>query len=116
MKSPEFQAIWDEMLIEHKALHISAVQLNNMMSGSQSHSQIFFKKSVLPHLNSTIAGLDDLKNIAEKEMQQMGKAFDIYSKKTSPSLRELQSLLNEIRSSQSWRTWQGICRSRGRGR
>jgi methyl-accepting chemotaxis protein len=99
MKSPEFQAIWDEMLIDHKALHNSAVQLNNMMSGSQSNSQKFFKRSVLPHLNNTIAGLDDLKDIAEEEIQQMGKAFDIYSKKTSPSLSEVQRLLNEIRSS-----------------
>nr|WP_230391421.1 MULTISPECIES: methyl-accepting chemotaxis protein [unclassified Oceanispirochaeta] len=96
-KNSEFQAIWDEMLKDHRALHESAAELNTMMSGNQSRSRAFFSSSVLPHLYSTIGGLDDLKEIAEEDIRQMGKAFNIYSRKTSPALFKVQKLLNEIR-------------------
>ncbi|MDC7233071.1 MAG: methyl-accepting chemotaxis protein [Spirochaetales bacterium] len=98
-QSPEFRAIWDKMLEDHVALHNSAASLEPIMAVSQPRSLTFFNNTVLPNLDSTIESLGGLKAIAEEDLRQMGAAFQIYSTKTSPSLSEVQRLLNEIRDS-----------------
>lgn len=96
--SPAFRQHWDDMLDYHEKLHGSAVDLNRILGSDRGRAQRFFNSTTLPLLDNTLAELRGMKRIAEEGIAAMDSASDIYALETQPSLKEVQSILNEIRA------------------
>jgi methyl-accepting chemotaxis protein len=96
--SPEFRQAWDRMLISHKQLHESAIDIcrniGSGIEGKQIAKKIFDEKTV-PLLQTTLSEIDTLKNESEKSVAGMIQAKIIYSTETKQNLDKVQKLLND---------------------
>jgi methyl-accepting chemotaxis protein len=95
--SPEFRGHWDAMLEYHEKLHSSAIDLNRILGTNRAGAQRFFTGTTLPLLESTLFELSAMKERAEEGIAAMDAASDIYARETQPALREVQTILNELR-------------------
>ena len=94
----DFRKKWDEMLDEHEALHVQAIELGRLMANDQDAALDLFNGEILVHLENTILGLEELEEEAQRNVNQMEKASGIYAQETQPALRDVQSILGEIRA------------------
>ena len=92
-----FQAIWDEMISHHKALHESAKTIGQLIQHSPGEAKLTFANTTAPLLAKTIKNLRTLHEEAEHELIGMQKAKKIYASQTLPALHRVQANLKEIR-------------------
>ncbi|QEN08230.1 HAMP domain-containing protein [Oceanispirochaeta crateris] len=95
--SSEFKSHWDTMVIHHEQLHGSVLVINSALSSNSARAINYFTSETLPLLDSTLADLSALKNIAEKDLTAMAQSSMIYASETKPALRTVQALLSELR-------------------
>lgn len=95
--SATFKSIWDKMKKIHVDLHHSAESINDALKISQSDAKTIFDTTTIPLLNKTIEYLHILRKQAEKDLEGMQNANKIYAQTTLPALKQVQSLLAQIR-------------------
>ncbi len=95
---PEFKSVLDSIREPHKALHKTAVTIEELVNQQKMHNAIkIFNEDTQIALKSVKAYFDEAIK-AEKSLQTgMDKANRIYAANTIPSLNKVQSLLKSIR-------------------
>ena len=93
----EFKSAWRSMIEQHEKLHQSSKALQQTMSESPQEAFASFEQTTLPLLDATIQKLNYLHGAAERDLEGMRKASDIYATETLPALSKIQELLHAIR-------------------
>ncbi len=96
--SQRYRQLWDELLVVHAKLHLSAKEINPLMATSHIQAMEVFKNKTAPILDDTLQNLTDLSRQAEAQLTGRQKAGDIYATRTIPALLEVQTLLADIRT------------------
>jgi methyl-accepting chemotaxis protein len=95
---PEFRKQWDEMVVNHKKLHETALGIkSNLAAGKIEKAEHIFNTETTPLLDATLNNLEVLKAEAEHSLADMKKANKIYITDTIPALHATQALLHKIR-------------------
>ncbi|MEJ2041019.1 MAG: methyl-accepting chemotaxis protein, partial [Desulfosarcinaceae bacterium] len=95
--SPDFRSAWQAMTAAHEKLHESAKSLQQAIAESPQQAYARFETDTLPLLAGTIDELKALHDYAERNLDGMHKAGDIYASETLPALGRTQELLHRIR-------------------
>jgi len=94
---PELKQAWDGMLLEHKRLHESAIDVCEHF-GQGEHGRMEAKKvfdeKTLPILHETLTHLEGMKAAADNAVAGMNKASDVFVTQTKPCLHKVQELLD----------------------
>ncbi|MBN2455037.1 MAG: CZB domain-containing protein, partial [Sedimentisphaerales bacterium] len=95
--SVEFKKAWDEMLITHKKLHESAIEIcdsiGQQQQGREQAMKVFNDKT-LPLLKETLSSLESMKTAADNALAGSKKAGEIFATQTKPNLHKVQELLD----------------------
>ncbi|MHC4216068.1 MAG: methyl-accepting chemotaxis protein, partial [Planctomycetota bacterium] len=94
----QFKQAWDKMLVEHKQLHESAIEIcEHIGKGEEgkAHAKKAFDEKTLPILHEIMGCMNHMKTAAEDALTGMNKANEIYSTKTKQNLGKVQQLLGE---------------------
>jgi len=95
---PDFKRAWDAMLISHKRLHESAVDICKQISqGEQGRVEAkkAFDEKTVPLLHETLQNLDQMKASADRAVAGMNAAKQVFTTKTTPCLHKVQELLGK---------------------
>ena len=98
--SHELKQAWDAMLVSHKRLHESAVDVcKHIGGGDQDHTEAkkVFDETTLPLLHETLAHLEAMKGTADRALAGRNEASQIYATQTVPSLDQTRSLMHKAR-------------------
>lgn len=99
--SEDFKKNWNIMLDEHEKLHLSAIDLENLMRTDSRAALIYFNGEILPVLDKTLVLLHNLLDETETNVERMMSASAIYAGQTKPALVQVQSILGDIRTEMS---------------
>jgi methyl-accepting chemotaxis protein len=94
----ELKRAWDDMLIAHKKLHESAVDICQQIGqGEQGRAQAkkVFDEKTVPLLQETLHDLELMKASADQAVAGMNAAKQVFTAKTKPSLHKVQELLGK---------------------
>ena len=94
----QMKRAWDDMLVAHKRLHESAVEICRQIGqGEQGRveAQKAFREKTLPLLSQTLRTLEQMKATADQGVTGMNRAKNVFVTKTRPSLQQVQGLLGE---------------------
>jgi methyl-accepting chemotaxis protein len=89
---------WDDMLVSHRKLHESAVEIGKQIGqGEQGRAEAkkAFDEKTVPLLQKTLNDLDLMKASADQAVAGMNMAKQVFVTKTTPSLRKVQELLGK---------------------
>lgn len=95
--SAELKREWDEMLVAHRALHESAIDVcTHFGQGDQGRAEArkVFSDKTLPLLEETLTHMEHMKTAAERALQGQREAGRLFVTKTKPSLQRVQELLH----------------------
>jgi len=98
--SGELQRAWDAMLVSHKTLHESAIDIcNHIGQGEQgrAEAQKVFSETTLPTLHKTLPHLETMQTEASDALSGMNQDRQVYARQTTPSLERTCTLLNDAR-------------------
>jgi len=95
--SEEFKTIWNRLRGSHEKLHLNGAKAQSSLAESLESALTVFEEELLQSFNDTMAELDDLKKIAQQEIDEMKHAQRIYMAKTIPARNAVQKLLKDIR-------------------
>ena len=93
----DFKKLWDEMLVAHKELHASAIDIQKSLKVSPETAMGVFNEKTLPLLHNTLKLLEAMHEEAEHEFTGMKEAQKIYATQTVPALKNVQEILHKIR-------------------
>lgn len=95
--SKEFRYVWDQMLSSHDKLHTTAKTIQRYLrSGSLEEAKTYFYNNTKPLLDETVHYLSELHDKAERSLEGMQKANEIYARQTVPAMKQFQSILADI--------------------
>ncbi len=96
----ELKQAWDAMLVSHKKLHESAVEICKNIGGDEqkrTEARKVFAEMTLPTLHETLAHLEAMKAAADRALTGKNQAGQIYAMETVPSLKHVRELLQKAR-------------------
>ena len=96
--SGELKRAWDDMLVSHKELHASAIDVCGHFGEGESgrvEAKKVFDEKTLPCLHETLNYLGGMKVAADQAVEGMNKASDVFVTKTKPCLHKVQELLDQ---------------------
>ena len=94
----ELKRAWDDMLVVHRKLHESAVEISKQIGqGEQGRAEArkTFSETTLPLLQQTLHNLEQMKASADQAIVGMQKAGEVFATKTKPCLHKVQELLGK---------------------
>ncbi len=98
--SQELRQAWDAMLVSHKKLHESAVEICKHIGGGeqgQVEARKIFTQVTMPILRETLTHLETMKTAADHALTSRNQARQIYATETVPSLKQVRELLQKAR-------------------
>lgn len=97
-KDEGFSRMIDEIILPHKGLHESAQLIKSLVKEKKfDQAHIQYIENTQKHAQKTLQILDQAILWHNEKIKGVEKAFKIYSEDTLPALKEIQSLLKEIR-------------------
>lgn len=97
-----FKKNWSKMLNQHQVLHASAVKISSALKrNNQSVALNIFKQQTVSALSGTLKSLAYLKDKATRDLHGLNLSNRIYSEKTQPNLKKVQTLFGEVKSTVS---------------
>lgn len=96
--SAELKRAWDEMLVVHKHLHESAVDVcKHLSEGEQGHVEAkkAFDEKTVPALQKTLQHLETIKTSADQAVAGTHQAGQVFATQTKPCLHQVQTLLGQ---------------------
>jgi methyl-accepting chemotaxis protein len=94
----ELKQAWDAMLISHKHLHETAIDVcQHFGEGEQGRTEAkaAFDEKTLPMLHETMGHLEGMKAAADQSVAGMNAANGVFVTKTKPCLHKVQELLSQ---------------------
>ena len=96
---PEFAALVRELEEPHKKYHESAKTIQKLLSeDKRDEAGAYYLESTQPLAHETLSKIDAIIAWRDKMVEGMKAANAIYADKTVPELREVQRILNEVRT------------------
>ncbi|MDI6448786.1 methyl-accepting chemotaxis protein [Anaerobaca lacustris] len=95
---PELKRAWDQMLVVHRALHESAVDVcRHIAEGEQGRvaAKKVFDERTMPLLEQTLGHMEQMKLAAEQALEGQNLAKQVLVTKTKPCLHTVQGLLHQ---------------------
>ncbi len=96
--SAELKQAWDQMLISHKHLHESAIDIcKHIGEGDEGRSTAkkAFDEKTMPALHTTLQHLEAMKAAADEAVAGMNQAGRVFATQTKPCLHKVQELLDQ---------------------
>jgi methyl-accepting chemotaxis protein len=96
---PEFAALVRDLEEPHKKYHDSARTIQKLLSeGKRDEAGAYYLEYTKPLAYETLSKIDAIIAWHDKMVEGMKTANTIYANKTVPELREVQKILNEVRT------------------
>ena len=96
---PEFAALVRELEEPHKKYHESAKTIQKLLSeDKRDEAGTYYLENTQPLAHETLSKIDAIIAWRDKMVEGMKAANAIYADKTVPELREVQRILNEVRT------------------
>lgn len=93
-----FGAIYAAILDPHEALHRSVARALDARTAAAQNAVAIYEDQVLPALDSTLSGVDELIAWHDHELDAVAEARAVFAGTTVPALGEVQRLLGELRT------------------
>ncbi|ACS78111.1 methyl-accepting chemotaxis protein [Maridesulfovibrio salexigens] len=95
---PEFGALLEKVYEPHTKLHDTVKTLNSYLArGDREGAQKYFSANVEKYAAETLDRIEALIQWHEGETKLLAEATDIYATVTVPALKQIQSILTEVR-------------------
>ena len=97
-KDPAFAAVLRQVFAPHEALHKSARDMRELLdSEDMEGARTYYLKTIQPLASETLGKIDDVISWNDKRVAGLKEANQVYTTRTVPALKKVQSLLLEIR-------------------